>query len=171
MRAFLVFFLFICLSFAILVPSSFGFQSDELLVDDEEFGLEGGRSPVPVRTRSQPSAPPSVRRRSSDFGGGSGGSDSDSKIQFSLEHAFGDSDFSPAGTFSARLKTSNHGAQVLYDSASDLGLGFFFFWCRRIVSVRLDFLGPSFNVNLGILSLTFSFVFLAIQFFLFQNSD
>ncbi|KAK7815401.1 er membrane protein complex subunit 10 [Quercus suber] len=40
-------------------------------------------------------------------------SDQDSKIQFSLEHAFGDSDFSPAGIFNARLKTWNHGAQTL----------------------------------------------------------
>ncbi|KAH7571317.1 hypothetical protein JRO89_XS04G0021700 [Xanthoceras sorbifolium] len=39
--------------------------------------------------------------------------DSDSKIQFSLEHAFGDSDFVSAGTFSARLRTSNHGGQTL----------------------------------------------------------
>ncbi|KAK3415854.1 hypothetical protein EUGRSUZ_H01412, partial [Eucalyptus grandis] len=30
-----------------------------------------------------------------------------------LEHAFGDSDFSPAGTFSARLKTWSHGPQTL----------------------------------------------------------
>ena len=125
MRAFLVFFLFSCLGFALLVPSSLGFQSDELLLDDEEFGLEGGRSSESFRIRSQPSAPQSARRRSSDFGGG-GGSDSDSKIQFSLEHAFGDSDFSPAGAFSARLKTSSHGAQVPYCSALDLVLGFFF---------------------------------------------
>lgn len=30
-----------------------------------------------------------------------------------LEHAFGDSDFSTAGTFTARLKTWNHGGQTL----------------------------------------------------------
>ncbi|KAK9292450.1 hypothetical protein L1049_020422 [Liquidambar formosana] len=96
------------LFFSLLVCSS-AFQSDELLIDDEEFGLEGGaaRSPdlvytTPVRSRS---AVP-TRKRSSD-------PDSDSKIQFALEHAFGDSDFSPAGTFSARLKTSNHGGQTL----------------------------------------------------------
>lgn len=40
-------------------------------------------------------------------------SDSDSKIQITLEHAFGDSDFFPAATFSARLKTWSHGAQTL----------------------------------------------------------
>ncbi|GMI73066.1 hypothetical protein like AT1G65270 [Hibiscus trionum] len=88
-------------------PSS-GFQSDELLLDDEEFGLEGSprpRSPEPILTRSPPVTAP-TRKRHSDL-------DSDSKIQFSLEHAFGDSDFSPAGTFSARLKTWSHGGQTL----------------------------------------------------------
>ncbi|WCJ38873.1 ER membrane protein complex subunit 10 [Euphorbia peplus] len=95
------------------------FQSDELLVDDEEFGLEGAppqphqRSPDPAYTRSPPSpptgattTPSSSKRKFSD-------PDSDSKIQFTLEHAFGDSDFVPAGTFSARLKTWSHGGQTL----------------------------------------------------------
>ncbi|PPS20048.1 hypothetical protein GOBAR_AA00523 [Gossypium barbadense] len=77
------------LTLSFLSFPSCGFQSDELLVDDEEFGLEGApqhRSPEPIPTRSPP-------------------------IQFSLDHAFGDSDFSPAGTFSARLKTWSHGGQ------------------------------------------------------------
>lgn len=126
MRTFLVFFLCGCLIFSVLVPSSLGFQSDELFVDDDEFGLEGGRSPEAVRSRSQSSTtPPSARRRSSDFSG-AGTIDSDSKVQFSLEHAFGDSDFSPAGSFSARLKTSNQGTQVLCCSASDIGFLFLF---------------------------------------------
>lgn len=91
-----------------LTTTSFAFKSDELLLDDEEFGLEGGRSPD-LPTVTPPLSPsPSTRKRSVDSG-----SDPDSKIQFSLEHAFGDSDFSPAGTFSARLKTSSHGGQVL----------------------------------------------------------
>ncbi|PKI45101.1 hypothetical protein CRG98_034485 [Punica granatum] len=85
-----------------LRPST-AFQSDELLVEDEEFGLEGSAADIPY---ARPSAPTPIRRRSSD-------PDSDSKIQFTLEHAFGDSDFSPAGTFSARLKTWNHGGQTL----------------------------------------------------------
>ncbi|KAJ7978282.1 ER membrane protein complex subunit 10-like [Quillaja saponaria] len=90
----------------LLSSSSLAFQSDELLVDDEEFGLEGGhhRSPDLAYTHSPPST--TTRKRSSD-------SESDSKIQFSLEHAFGDSEFLPAGTFSARLKTWNHGGQTL----------------------------------------------------------
>ncbi|GMN26145.1 hypothetical protein TIFTF001_001194 [Ficus carica] len=88
--------------------SSLAFQSDELLVDDDEFGLEGGvqrKPPEVAHTRSPPAAT-STRKRFSD-------PDPDSKIQFQLEHAFGDSDFSPAGTFTARLKTSNHGGQTL----------------------------------------------------------
>ncbi|KAF6161895.1 hypothetical protein GIB67_020993 [Kingdonia uniflora] len=92
-----------------LSSSSFAFQSDELLQDDEEFGLEGGvrlshhhsSDPNPIRSSS-----PRKRSSSSDL-------DSDSKVQFTLEHAFGDSDFTPAGTFTARLKTWNHGGQSL----------------------------------------------------------
>ncbi|PNS90667.1 hypothetical protein POPTR_019G055100v4 [Populus trichocarpa] len=89
----------------LVISSLHAFQSDEL---DEEFGLEGGnlqpqeRIPDPVvPTRSTPN-----RVKYSD-------SDSDSKIQITLEHAFGDSDFFPAATFSARLKTWSHGAQTL----------------------------------------------------------
>lgn len=97
--------------FALLLVISplHAFQSDEL---DEEFGLEGGnlqpheRIPDPVvPTRSTPN-----RVKYSD-------SDSDSKIQITLEHAFGDSDFFPAATFSARLKTWSHGAQVFSSSS------------------------------------------------------
>ncbi|KAB2093848.1 hypothetical protein ES319_A02G120400v1 [Gossypium barbadense] len=99
------------LTLSFLSFPSCGFQSDELLVDDEEFGLEGApqhRSPEPIPTRSPPVTSP-TRKRHSDL-------DSDSKIQFSLDHAFGDSDFSPAGTFSARLKTWSHGGQNLLES-------------------------------------------------------
>uniref|UniRef100_A0A5B7ALJ6 ER membrane protein complex subunit 10 n=1 Tax=Davidia involucrata TaxID=16924 RepID=A0A5B7ALJ6_DAVIN len=113
-------FLFLCLlCFSLLVSSpSLAFQSDELLLDDEEFGLEGARSPdldLTISTRSPPPPSPSqpttrtqtTRKRSSDL-------DSDSKVQFSLDHAFGgDSDFFPAGTFTARLKTWSHGGQTL----------------------------------------------------------
>ncbi|KAA8546995.1 hypothetical protein F0562_003424 [Nyssa sinensis] len=45
-------------------------------------------------------------------------SDSDSKVQFSLDHAFGDFDFSPVGTFTARLKTGSHEEQAAGQSAS-----------------------------------------------------
>ena len=90
----------------LILTTSSGFQSDELLVDDEEFGLEGG---IRSRSRSDPNnvnaaTPQSIRKRLV--------SDSDSKIQFPLEHAFGDSNFSRAGTFTARLKSSSHGSQM-----------------------------------------------------------
>ncbi|KAL6136347.1 hypothetical protein ACLB2K_061643 [Fragaria x ananassa] len=104
--------LFWLLAVSAVLAVAVGFQSDELLVDDEEFGLEGGvhtKSPDLTYTRSSPSPAtpqPTTRRRSSD-------QDTDSKIQFELHHAFGDSDFSPAGTFSARLKTWNYGGQTL----------------------------------------------------------
>ncbi|KAK6915767.1 hypothetical protein RJ641_020884 [Dillenia turbinata] len=88
-----------------LVISSLAFESDELLVDDEEFvGLEGVGFADPIVHTPTPARSP--RKRPSD-------QDSDSKVQFTLEHAFGDSDFSSAGTFTARLKTSNHGGQTL----------------------------------------------------------
>ncbi|KAJ4838966.1 hypothetical protein Tsubulata_017368 [Turnera subulata] len=100
---------------SLLFSPLLAFQSDELLVDDEEFGLEGApsRSPDPVHTAS-PSPTTSTtttttttpRRKYSD-------PDSDSKIQFTLDQAFGDSNFSAAGTFSARLKASTHGGQKL----------------------------------------------------------
>ncbi|XP_010496205.1 PREDICTED: ER membrane protein complex subunit 10-like isoform X1 [Camelina sativa] len=105
----LVFFL----SFLIF-SSSIAFQSDELLVDDDEFGLEGAKPrSTDLYTSSSSSSPqqqqqtPTIRRRYSDP------TDLDSKVQFTLEHAFGDSDFSPAGTFSARLKTWSHGGKTL----------------------------------------------------------
>ncbi|XP_054814213.1 uncharacterized protein LOC129314795 isoform X3 [Prosopis cineraria] len=85
----------------LLLASSLAFESDELLIDDEEFGLEGGLA----RTQSPPpTATTTSRKRFSESG-------SDSKIQFDLEHAFGDSLFSGAGNFSARLKIWNHGGQ------------------------------------------------------------
>ncbi|KAL7586048.1 uncharacterized protein LOC111903003 [Lactuca sativa] len=106
--------LILLLLFTLLIVSNSSFQSDELLVDDEEFGLEGGRSPdIDVTVSSPPvislphSPPQPTRKRSAD-------SESDSRVQFALEHAFEDSDeFSAAGTFTARLKTSAHGGQIL----------------------------------------------------------
>lgn len=103
MKGLTVFALFFTLFF-LFSSSSSAFESDELLIDDEEFGLEGGVQPQ-LRTRS--STPSPTRKRYPDL-------DSDSRIQFSLDHAFGDSDFAPAGTFTARLKTSNHGGQVCF---------------------------------------------------------
>ncbi|GAB4855874.1 hypothetical protein Ancab_024513 [Ancistrocladus abbreviatus] len=102
----------LCSSF--LFPPSLSFQSDELLAEEEEFGLEGGQSApdnivrrIPTtRSTLPPPTTTTTRRRSSD-------SDSDSRVHFTLEHAFGDSEFAPAGSFSARLKIWSHGAQTL----------------------------------------------------------
>lgn len=103
-------FLLLLLSFSLILSQSLSFQSDELLLDDDEFGLEGAPARPSSDLDSHPSATkPSTttsRRRSSE-------SDLDSKVQFTLEHGFGDSDFSPAGTFSARIKSWSHGAQTL----------------------------------------------------------
>ncbi|KAK8949405.1 hypothetical protein KSP39_PZI006183 [Platanthera zijinensis] len=86
--------------------SAFAFQSDELLLDDDEFGLVGGHTPD--LEHAIPTQSPSSRRRL-DLD-----STSDSKsVQFTLEHAFGDSSYSPAGTFTARLKTWSHGGKTL----------------------------------------------------------
>ncbi|CAL1352878.1 unnamed protein product [Linum trigynum] len=109
-RKVVLLFLFTLLSvLSLFAPSLSGFQSDELLVDDDEVGQPQSHSQQSSSvTKSDQTVTPSPtpRRKFSD-------SDSDSKIQFTLEHAFGDSDFSPAGTFSARLKTSAHGGQTL----------------------------------------------------------
>ncbi|CAO2146230.1 unnamed protein product [Urochloa humidicola] len=87
------------------------FQSDELVLnDDEEFEGVGARPSAP----SPPAAPAvtSSRRRSADAA--SAGAGESNALQFTLEHDLSDGKgFVPAGTFSARLKTSAHGAQTL----------------------------------------------------------
>ncbi|KAL3725640.1 hypothetical protein ACJRO7_030641 [Eucalyptus globulus] len=86
------------------------FQSDELLIEQEDdlgAAIGGAGVGVGVGVGVDPVTPPRSRKRYSDA------AESDSKFQFPLEHAFGDSDFSPAGTFSARLKTWSHGPQTL----------------------------------------------------------
>ncbi|XP_047336535.1 ER membrane protein complex subunit 10 [Impatiens glandulifera] len=98
---------FMC--FSLLASSFHAFQSDELLADDEEFGLVGGQSTDAHQSKSNPS----IRQTSRSSGKRSSDLDSDSKVQFPLEHAFGDSDFSSAGTFTARIKTSSNGGQTL----------------------------------------------------------
>ncbi|QCE12461.1 ER membrane protein complex subunit 10 [Vigna unguiculata] len=96
------------LAVTLLLTCALGFKSDELLLDDEEFGIEGGRS----SSFHSDSLPPSTAATSTSWKRFSE-SASDSKIQFTLQHAFGDSDFSDAGNFSARLKTWGHGGQTL----------------------------------------------------------
>ncbi|MQM08903.1 hypothetical protein Taro_041758 [Colocasia esculenta] len=97
--------------FSVVVAATFflalssAFQSDEI---DEEFGLEGARSPDleylnPIRSPTPRTKP-----------GADVSSSPDSRsVQFALEHALGDSGFSPAGIFTARIKSSSHGRQTL----------------------------------------------------------
>ncbi|KAF7047960.1 hypothetical protein CFC21_056794 [Triticum aestivum] len=89
------------------------FQSDELLLhDDDEFeGTRASSTPSP----RPPSTPPVVssRRRSADATQAVGASESNT-VQFTLEHDLGAGlGFAPAGSFSARLKSSAHGSQTL----------------------------------------------------------
>lgn len=92
------------LSLLLLFSSALSFQSDEFLHhDDDEFeGIRSSPDPAYV-------SPPVRRRPDLDL---SSASESKS-VQFTLEHALGDSDFSVAGTFTARLKSWTHGGQVL----------------------------------------------------------
>lgn len=101
----------LCVCFAAaFLPRSAAFQSDELLVDDEEF--EGVKPPEPEYAASVRSSHPTTRRKADRDAGAA-----DSKVQFTLEHALGsDGGFSPAGIFTARLKTSSHGGQVGFPS-------------------------------------------------------
>jgi ER membrane protein complex subunit 10 len=85
------------------------FQSDELVLnDDDEFEGLGARLASP----SPPAAPVvSSRRRSADAS--SAGAGESNVVQFTLEHDLGDGKgFVPAGSFSARLKSTAHGSQV-----------------------------------------------------------
>ncbi|KAM3293934.1 hypothetical protein ACQJBY_037064 [Aegilops geniculata] len=89
------------------------FESDELLLhDDDEFeGTRASSTPSP----RPPSTPPVVssRRRSADAAQAAGASESNT-VQFTLEHDLGAGlGFAPAGSFSARLKSSAHGSQTL----------------------------------------------------------
>ncbi|TVU25907.1 hypothetical protein EJB05_28427 [Eragrostis curvula] len=89
---------------------AFDFKSDELVLnDDDEFEGVGARPASP----SPPAAPAvSSRRRSADAS--SSGPGESNAVQFTLEHDLGDGKgFAPAGSFSARLKSSAHGSQTL----------------------------------------------------------
>eukprot|EP00249_Psilotum_nudum_P006757 c20031_g1_i2 orf=80-964(+) len=90
---------------------SFAFESDELVEDDEEWGLIGGIPPMQTAAPQIVDVDATKRPRPSLQSDSS--SSSDTKVQFDLEHAFGHSDFSLAGVFTARLRTLPHGGQTL----------------------------------------------------------
>ncbi|KAJ7566057.1 hypothetical protein O6H91_02G086400 [Diphasiastrum complanatum] len=92
----------------LLPAASQGFKSDELVEEEDEWGLVG-RGSAQQQQRERVSAG-SPRRFAVEQGDSSG---ADTKVEFRLEQAFGDSQYSEAGTFSARLKPSSRGGQAL----------------------------------------------------------
>lgn len=94
---------------AFLVSSgpAHAFRSDELQ-DDEEWGLVGGQ-----HSEGDFVAAPPKRKSATRTVLPAENIPADSRIQFPFQHAFGNSDFTPAGYFTARLKASPHGGQTL----------------------------------------------------------
>jgi hypothetical protein len=105
-------------------------NSDELPQDDEEWGFVGretssrlggggiggektGQGSSSIRNAGESRRIGSTMA-SSTTSPSSLGVPGDKKIQFDLEHCFGDSEFTPAGSFSARLRTLPHGRQTLF---------------------------------------------------------
>mgnify|MGYP000559519799 CR=1 len=90
------------------IPRVIPFQSDELQQQQQqENGEEDEDEDTTTTNTNVIEQVVTARVRSS-------ASPPDSKIQFEIQHSFGDSDFSPAGSFSARLRNSLlHGGQVL----------------------------------------------------------
>ena len=113
--------LLLFLLFAATIHSIACFQSDELPEDDEDWGLVGGTTSSKIRAEKPEkeytgSGNPSSRRTSSAASVSGPASDciGDKKIQFTLKHSLGvGAEFAPAGLFSARLRASGHGRQVM----------------------------------------------------------
>eukprot|EP00252_Welwitschia_mirabilis_P006338 TRINITY_DN17190_c0_g1_i1.p1 TRINITY_DN17190_c0_g1~~TRINITY_DN17190_c0_g1_i1.p1 ORF type:complete len:304 (-),score=49.64 TRINITY_DN17190_c0_g1_i1:321-1232(-) len=98
--------------FALLLWKSLAFESDEL-PDDEEWGFTGRDKSVDSEvTRPSLSSLSASEIRKPRFPS-SAESSADSKINITFGHSFSDSPFSPAGFFTARLKTFPHGGQTL----------------------------------------------------------
>ncbi|KAL3698806.1 hypothetical protein R1sor_012882 [Riccia sorocarpa] len=106
------------LGLLLLVIGSLGvcsaFQSDELPEEDDEWGLireprAGGVRAASTGAPVQPSAP-SIRNTAANSRAPPA---ADKKVQFTLEHSFGGSEFKPAGVFTARVRESLKGAQTL----------------------------------------------------------
>lgn len=107
--------LLLLLALSLSLAAASAFQSDELLLhDDDEFEGAGAR-PTPGPPAPAAAAVSSSRRRPGDSSAAAAES---SAVQFALEHDLG-AGFVPAGSFSARLKSSAHGSQVrAYASAT-----------------------------------------------------
>ncbi|GLJ30643.1 hypothetical protein SUGI_0606820 [Cryptomeria japonica] len=95
------------LAFLVSSGAAYAFRSDELQ-DDEEWGLVGGQ-----HREGDFVVAPSKRKSSSRTVPQADNIPADSRIQFPFQHAFGNSDFTPAGHFTARSKASTHGGQTL----------------------------------------------------------
>ncbi|EAY80549.1 hypothetical protein OsI_35730 [Oryza sativa Indica Group] len=101
--------LLLLLALSLSLAAASAFQSDELLLhDDDEFEGAGAR-PTPGPPAPAAAAVSSSRRRPGDSSAAAAES---SAVQFALEHDLG-AGFVPAGSFSARLKSSAHGSQTL----------------------------------------------------------
>jgi hypothetical protein len=121
--------LFFVLGFSFRYVASL--NSDELPQDDEEWGFVGRETSSRLvgggigGEKTGQGSSSNIRnagesRRigssmaSSTTSPSSLGVPGDTKIQFDLEHCFGDAEFTPAGSFSARLRTLPHGRRTLF---------------------------------------------------------
>ncbi|XP_052137501.1 uncharacterized protein LOC127755931 isoform X2 [Oryza glaberrima] len=108
--------LLLLLALSLSLAAASAFQSDELLLhDDDEFEGAGAR-PTPGPPAPAAAAVSSSRRRPGDSSAAAAES---SAVQFALEHDLG-AGFVPAGSFSARLKSSAHGSQKLRFTRNEL---------------------------------------------------
>eukprot|EP00246_Nothoceros_aenigmaticus_P012416 TRINITY_DN3842_c0_g1_i2.p1 TRINITY_DN3842_c0_g1~~TRINITY_DN3842_c0_g1_i2.p1 ORF type:complete len:302 (-),score=39.28 TRINITY_DN3842_c0_g1_i2:729-1634(-) len=112
--------LLLCLLLLISAVSISGFQSDELSVEEDEWAQAEVTAPVtekPILRQSVGSSGDELRSTGEvSRATGSASADrpaADQKIEFLVEHSFGDSRFSPAGVISARLRLTSQGRQSL----------------------------------------------------------
>ncbi|KAG6545065.1 hypothetical protein Mapa_013761 [Marchantia paleacea] len=89
-----------------LWSTSTAFQSDELPEDEDEWAVPAKGAPAPAPAGGAPAV-------KSPTSAGRVPSGADKKVQFTLEHSFGGSEFKPAGVFTARVRESIKGGQTL----------------------------------------------------------
>lgn len=129
----------------LLISATFidGFQSDELSVEEDDSEATPVTAPViekPVLRQSVSSAGEVLR---STGGASADGPTHDRKIEFNVEHAFGDSRFTPAGMISARLRTTSQGRQVYYFPLAWSNVAFYF----MAVQARMRLVCFHFHMN------------------------